>query len=430
MKKLKPFLAILLIIALLFFSFSGVSGANKYSMTLFMDSGGIYVCKSEGSSVNVTRVDNSSDFKYSFDSRVLSCCVTGGRLYSVVPTNQSAVLNVIGAKNGKIVSNTIIKTHHISNSTKMCVDSGGKIYLYDIKNNIEIYSSDGKYIKTTSNRYLSFTQVNGKVYAANSSGIYRLNGSSEDFVCACKANDIIYAVSADCMATLSGTVYNINTGKIVFCDDLNTLYSISFGSKSFMVLRESSVDVYNKSDSKLINSYKLGFNPWAVCTDGGNFYILKNTSDGLSVTSYKESNFLISSSTKSDVSSSPLTGIDFGKYKVAGKYIILPASTTRVEFKSEVKYDGYTLKFNKSGGLGTNTKVSFSKDNRSYVYSIIVKGDITGTGQINNNDIDIMFNCLFGIDKVGGVYKTAADMNGDGKLSNVDLVMQERIRNQ
>ncbi|MCR5652958.1 MAG: hypothetical protein K6F88_04065 [Ruminococcus sp.] len=428
MKRIKSFLSVLLITAFLFCSFSVVVGINKYRMTLFVDKAGIFACESNGNTVTVRGVDNSTLNNYSFESNVFSYCVTGGKLYAVMPTNQASVLVAAEAKNGKIIKNTVVKTQHVSKSTKLCVDSGGRIYLSDNSNHIEIYDSAGKYIRTTSDRYLSFTVVNGRVYAVTASGIYKVDASSENLVCKCNCEGVIYTVSADCIATLSGDVYNVNTGKRVFSCSADGLYSIAAASNHFLALNGNAVDVYDKDSSEHINTYKLGFKPFAISAVGSKTCIIKDTED-LSVVEFKESNFLFSSSTKSDVSSTSLTEINFGIYKTMGKYIFLPPQTTRDEFRSEVKYDGYKLKFNKQSGMGTNTKAIFTKDNKSYIYTIIVMGDITGTGRINNNDITVMFNCLFGLDRVGGVYKTAADMNGDGKLSNIDLVMIDRKLN-
>ena len=139
---------------------------------------------------------------------------------------------------------------------------------------------------------------------------------------------------------------------------------------------------------------------------------------------------MTSSSTKSDsVPPVILKGLNFGKYKVSGKYICVEPQTLRSEFKSNITYEGYDLKFSKQSGLGTGTKAKFTRNGKTYTYTFIVMGDINGTGTVNSRDVKIMFNCLFGINTVGGVYKTAADMNGDEKLSTADLVMLDKIIN-
>ncbi len=428
MKRLKLVLAVLLIIAFLFCSLISVFAVNEYRIALFADNAGVFACESDETTVTVRDVVNSKGYKYSFESKVLSYCVTGGVLYAATSTGQSSVVIVAEAKNGLIIKKIPIKTQHVGNTTKICVDGDGRIYLFNHKKQAEVYDAKGKYIGTTSNMFFSMTVVKGSVYASNTSGIYRLNGSSESFVCGC-GNDLVYGISSEYIATLSGSVHNVNTGKKVLSLDMNRLYSVALSAKYFIALKGNNIDVYDRNSAEHISSYKLSFSPYGICAAGGKVYVIKDTAVGISVVKYKESNFLASDSTNSDGSLSNPTGISFGKYKTSGKCVFLPSLTTRVEFRSEVKYDGYTLKFNKSSGLGTNTKATFTKDNKSYVYTIIVKGDITGAGRINEEDVNVLSNCLLGLDKVGGIYKTAADMNGDGKLSNVDLVMQDRRLN-
>ena len=140
MKRIKSFLSVLLITAFLFCSFSVVAGINKYRMTLFVDKAGIFACESNGNTVTVRGVDNSTLNNYSFESNVFSYCVTGGKLYAVMPTNQASVLVAAEAKNGKIIKNTVVKTQRVSKSTKLCVDSGGRIYLSDNSNHIDTCS--------------------------------------------------------------------------------------------------------------------------------------------------------------------------------------------------------------------------------------------------------------------------------------------------
>ena len=426
MKQIKTVLSVLIIITFLFCAFFRASGLNDKSSELFVDTLGIYVCESDDNSVTVRGVTNSADFKYTFDQKVLSCCVTRGILYVLTTTNQPGTVMVTAAKNGEFTNKISIKPRRVSNNTKICVDAKGRIYLFDFRKCVEIYNSDGKYLKTTSNNFLSLIQINGKVYVSDSSGIYRLSGTSESVVCECDADELIYAASKDYIATKSGAVYSIKNGKRVLKVKSNRLYSIAAGSKYILFLNGNTINVYSKSSFKLLNSYKLSFTPYAVCAKGGKAYLISDNAGEISVKNYNESVFLSAVSTKNGSFSQASTKIKFGKFITRGRYIFLPPLTTRTEFRSETSFDGFTLKFNKSRGLGTGTKAVFTKDKETYTYTIVVTGDITGTGRITKNDVSIMFNCLFGVDKVGGVYKTAADMNGDGKLSNADLVMLDR----
>ena len=428
MRRLKAFVCAVLIITFFLCSFSAVSGLNKNTFRIFVDTSDAYACESADYSVTVRSLNNSTQYKYSYNNKVLSYCVTDGTLYTLNSTNQPKVVLITSAKNGKITKTINIKTNIVPNNTRLGVDGNGVIYIFYNSNHAEVYSSKGSYISTTSNTYSSITQINGSVYASNSSGIYRLNGKSETLVCKCKADTLIYAVSKDCAATMYGNVYNLNSGKAVFGNENKKPFSITLSSNYYITFKNSTLYAYDRKTRKLVNSCAVGYNPYAVCAVGSKVYTIAEASGGFSVKKYKESYFLPAGSTNNAKTTKASTNIKFGSYMLKGRYIFLPPRTTKAEFKEKIKYKGYKLKFSSARGLGTNTKAVFTKDNKSYTYTIVVLGDITGTGYITKNDVNIMFNCLFGLDKVGGVYKMAADVNGDGKLSNVDLVKIERKR--
>lgn len=426
MRQLKAFVCAVLIITFLLCSFSAASGLNKNTIGIFVDSSGVYACESTDYNVAVRSLNNSTQYQYSYNNKVLSYCVTGGVLYALNSTNQSRIVTVTAAKSGKFTKTVTFKTNNVPNNTRLGVDSEGMIYIFDNRRRAEIYNSKGSYIKTTANTYSSLTQISGNVYASNSSGIYRLNSKSETQVCKCKADTLVYAVSKDCAATLYGNVYNLNSGKEALTTDSKKPYSITLSSNYCFALKNSTMYVYDKKNRKLLNSYALAYSPYAVCAVGSRVYTISDTSDGFSVKKYKESVFLSASSTNNSKTYQNPSNIKFGSYKLKGKYIFLPPRTTKAEFRENISYNDYKLKFSYTRGLGTNTKAVFTKGDKSYTYTIVVLGDITGTGYTTKNDEGIMFNCLFGLDKVGGVYKTAADINGDGKLSNIDLVMIDR----
>ena len=417
--------AAVLIITFLLSSVSAVSGLNERTFKIFVDSSGVFVCESGDYSVTVRNLNNSTQYKYTYKNKVLSYCVTGGKLYTLNSTTQSKVVMINVAKNGKFTKSFVIKTKNVPYNTQLCVDGAGAIYIFDNTYHTEVYNANGQYIKTTSNKYNSLIQVNGKVLASNISGIYRLNGKTEKAICNCKADTAIYAVSKDCAATLYGSIYNINTGKKVLDTDCDKPYSTTLTSKRLFVIKGKTVLAYKKNKN-LISSRSLNYKPFAVCSVGSNVFTIGESADGFTVKKYKESSFLSSGSTNNPPKSKNPTGISFGGYKLRGKYIFLPPRLTKAEFKEKISYKDYKLKFSSTRGLGTNTKAVFTKDGKSYTYTVVVIGDITGTGRITKNDVNIMFNCLFGLDKVGGVYKIAADANGDGKLSDIDLVMISR----
>ena len=114
----------------------------------------------------------------------------------------------------------------------------------------------------------------------------------------------------------------------------------------------------------------------------------------------------------------------------------IPPSTTISEFKNGVSYEGLTLKFlnynNKevtSGIAGTNMKVRlYRESDQSFVeeYTIIIFGDTTGEGNINNRDTTAVSNYILGKSRLSGAYLLAADVNHDGEVDTIDLLMMTK----
>ena len=56
-------------------------------------------------------------------------------------------------------------------------------------------------------------------------------------------------------------------------------------------------------------------------------------------------------------------------------------------------------------------------------YSISVKGDITGEGNVKSNDISELMSMLTGKTQISGVNYKSADYDLNGTVNNIDLVL-------
>ena len=56
-------------------------------------------------------------------------------------------------------------------------------------------------------------------------------------------------------------------------------------------------------------------------------------------------------------------------------------------------------------------------------YTVVVLGDVTGTGTVSSNDYKLLMKTLTGEKEIFGAYKKAADYNLDGSVDNKDLVL-------
>lgn len=111
----------------------------------------------------------------------------------------------------------------------------------------------------------------------------------------------------------------------------------------------------------------------------------------------------------------------------------IPAGTTLGAFKNGLTFDGFSLSLKDAGGnaktasstkIATGYTVTFVKDGAEYKkFTLIVEGDVTGSGNISSKSISALANHLLGKAELDGVYKDAANLSGDRDLSTVDLLL-------
>ena len=85
-----------------------------------------------------------------------------------------------------------------------------------------------------------------------------------------------------------------------------------------------------------------------------------------------------------------------------------------------------------TGVIGTGDKITVYNVNNEVVkqYEAVVYGDINGDGKISNVDLVLMQKQILGIEKQSGCYLEAANSSKDGGVTNKDLViLQKHILN-
>ena len=127
--------------------------------------------------------------------------------------------------------------------------------------------------------------------------------------------------------------------------------------------------------------------------------------------------------------SSDVYSIDWDKGIITG----LEPSTSLTKFKSNITYEGYELVYINysgmevtSGYVGTAWKVNLLKDGNLYKeFNIILFGDLNGNGKINNTDITLLCDHLLYQSYLLDYFLVAADVDHDGKVSTVDLLLMK-----
>lgn len=110
----------------------------------------------------------------------------------------------------------------------------------------------------------------------------------------------------------------------------------------------------------------------------------------------------------------------------------IPAGTTWGTLRNGLEANYITVELNGKGNATTSTKVAtghkvtFIFDNERKVtktFTLIVEGDVTGSGNISSKSITALANHLLGKSELDGVFLEAANLSGDGDLSTVDLLL-------
>ena len=123
--------------------------------------------------------------------------------------------------------------------------------------------------------------------------------------------------------------------------------------------------------------------------------------------------------------SSDVYQIDFERYHITG----ISSGTTVAQFRSNIRYSGYSLAIHrdnevrKSGNVGTAMTAVFTSSNDSLTFELAVDGDLTGEGNRNSRDLNLLMDYLIGAAQFNGVYEIAADISGDHIVDVVDLAL-------
>jgi len=75
-----------------------------------------------------------------------------------------------------------------------------------------------------------------------------------------------------------------------------------------------------------------------------------------------------------------------------------------------------------NGRIGTGSRITITNEEETRTLTVIIYGDITGTGRIDSGDLLAMRQHLLGTRTLRGVYATAADINKDGRVNSGDLL--------
>ena len=392
----------------------------------FIDGAEIFLSSFSGNTVYASAVyPDSYDYTYTVSEKVIDCCVSGGHTFALTKSQytrkQAIVYTLIDGKANQTVLNNI----SISESNaRIAVDKSKRIFIIDSDSKVEVFDSAGSIIGVTDDMYYGLTSCGTNVYAANQSGIFRLDKASAVRVNSEPDNYDIKAVSTDRLSDNSGKLYGTDGSEI----NLHNSNAACLND-SYVVCGGKTLTAYDKQSLEKISDVTVDIAPSVIFGFKNKLVLIYADNGGISCSTYKPNIFKKKSAPSDDSQPESDGKISFGNYEVIGKYIYVPTETKRLVFRSEITYEGYEIQFSgkRTNHIGTGLELSLSKNGKTTNYTFILSGDVNGTGEVNKTDLELMFDHLLKREKLKDINKKAADINRDGKISNADLVLTDRM---
>ncbi len=411
--------ALSVIIALCFIC-EGYSGTINSEIFNLNDE--IFLARCSGKKVFVAKAaPDYNSYTYTLPTKALDCCVINGTAYILAENNSvKNSADIYTASSGSIKGPVTVYDIKVNNSSKICADKNGTVYIKNASENILIYSKSGKFIKNLSVKAVDLIPFKNYILAYNNKNVYFISNNSAKSV-SNPSNTLLYRISENYIADINGKVYRPDNGMSIKAElNHSGFYQLAETKHYFVGCLNNTLTAYNKSDGKVLGKVTTETEIYALCSYKNKIAVI---SDNNSCSIFSEGQF------ENNENTAGATSLNLKNYRYSKKYIFINHGTTISDFLGNISYEGFNAEFvhRKSGKLKTGNVVRFTKDNKTIEYTFIVKGDVTGEGNVNSRDETAMFNHLLGIEKLKGIKFLAGDLNRDKKLSNADLVLLSRI---
>ncbi len=358
--------------------------------------------------------------------------------------------DIIGEKEYFHFDSTKVPNRNLLNSSSLAVDSNGTIFIVDNSGAISLLPVDGAPVVIEGNSF-NFIRSNFShtaVYATTLSNKILTFKSDNNYKCIenfCP-DEISFSynfINDNLMISTYGGVYKIN----IDANTISYLFNIESDCGSEMVCelddkiltvsKESNLSLLDLENNK-VSEFSLNGDIINLCGNNKIAIALTNVEGIKYIKTLQIEDFKINTKPNDDDSEDNMDdisdiGITSGIYEFNLRdYIItnVDLETTISAFKNNISYKDYNLIFKnylgkeiKSGKLGTGARAIFSKGDKTYDFTFVVAGDLTGEGNSNSRDISLLTNYLLGEENLAGVYLKAADLNNDGEVNALDLLI-------
>ncbi|MDD6847980.1 MAG: dockerin type I domain-containing protein [Oscillospiraceae bacterium] len=392
-----------------------------YETQLIYENSGVYFCSLGNDKLIVNKLNENTKYTYSFDEQIIAYTVANKSVYILTVSDiQANTFYIYKATADKIKKCGSVYNINIGESTTFVADKNENFYLVDGKNNIIVINS-----KTYSPFDFKSKQLfshNGKIYSVGNYEIKQISHNS--VVKSFKYNDGFTKVISKNYICGNNNIFSLDNGitKIKSIENTSNLL-VGESDKYIVEGYGNKLYAYDKQTGKITSKYEIGYFPIYLSVYRNTVYVVSKNNTDYMLNTYKADDIF-----KESITDSTNTAIDFKDFKIKGKYIFVDKGTTVAKFKSSISYVGYDAVFSKkSGNIGTNNTVTFSRNGNSSTYIFIVLGDLTGEGNVNSRDIYEIFGHLLYDKNLVKPFTISADLNCDNKISNIDLVMLARM---
>lgn len=443
---MKRLVAVIIIItAIVLFSIncfaasSAVCKIFNYGTTYyFYDNQSDYIVSTKGNSAYINKIDNSY-IKLDFNYDIIKCSYTNKifHFFLKCPKDNFSVIefNYENNTTKEVFIENLTKTYN-----RLCsVDSNGNYYFVDYNDRQVLYkySQTGKHLRT-----YKFDIFISQIDTTDGEKVVILTGANLCYL----SNNKITTVQCEYptfplkmlhtnYCASKGEILDFTTGKRIcsYRDDKVTLLSKGIADVGYNTLTYTPFDKNENIRSYKFNDiidYMFGYKNKI-------FIVIKNK---VYTIEYTEMNEEKPKTTNSDYTSktndSILVKIKSDRFKVDKNYISnISSKTTVTDFKKSIDAGDYNITLTKrgvektSGYIGTGMKINFSKGNSTHTKTLIVKGDITGDGNVSSTDEKIIMQHLIGTAKLSDISQMAVSENNYSKVSSSDLVRLSHLKN-
>ncbi|MEE0061021.1 MAG: dockerin type I repeat-containing protein [Acutalibacteraceae bacterium] len=435
-----------------------LNGFNS-NTAMHCDNKGVYITSFSGKSLEIDYITDNNITKRTLqlNSEIKYVTTNNGIVYAISTNKNTIYLNQYFYNNDTL-NCFIIEADYINSKYKFAV-AGNRLYFAENEDYSQIacHSITGeKLYSFYANEVIDYrTDNNDILYIFSRNNIYTIDTACNSQP-QCKLSNINIRgdvficdnTAFDC----NGNAINLQNGLIVATNIISYKPNLAVINGYYCKYSQGNIYGYTENGTEsILFSIDAGANA-QLCSFNDKLYILSEAKE-LFIASENELDFpQNSTSPPTAYSTNPITNSnqnsnnnqpDSGNnqsysFSINNYYIDkdsniiwnIPDNTTIATFENSITHCGYTLDFynannvkKTNGKIGTGfTMVVKDTSAEHSRYSISVKGDLSGDGTINQNDVTMLSDYLMSSTTLTKEQYTSADSNGDNIINGVDIL--------